>query len=374
MDFLLTDEQRAIGDMAGNLFRDYCTDDRMHAFDEDRQPFMEDLWKTCIETGLHSLSIPEEFGGSGLGITELYCVLKAQGAALGHVPLWQHQLSAACLAKFSPEVHRELVEQAAAGSCILIASLHQLSSSNGPGLYLRNGKLQGRAPVVELAGQARGLLVPAETDAGIRLILLDPKADGVELAEGIFTHGLAVADVCCNNVSIQESTILPKSALPWLEQRAIASAAALQLGVSEEQIRRTVEYVNDREQFDRSIGAFQAVQMTMADTHIAVEALRSALFQLCYRLDAQLPCDSEALSTRWLSCEAAHLVGHKTQHVHGGVGVDLSYPIHRFLYWSRYLNTLLGGSGASLERLGDWLAKNDTLGWKYDLEENQIDC
>ena len=56
--------------------------------------------------------------------------------------------------------------------------------------------------------------------------------------------------------------------------------------------------------------------------------------------------------------------------MHGGIGVDLTYPIHRYLYWSRALGLALGGSAATLERLGDWLANNDTLGWKYDLAEH----
>jgi alkylation response protein AidB-like acyl-CoA dehydrogenase len=57
--------------------------------------------------------------------------------------------------------------------------------------------------------------------------------------------------------------------------------------------------------------------------------------------------------------------------VHGGIGVDLTYPIHRFLYWSRALSCALGGSSMILERLGDWLSDNTTLGWKYDLDEHQ---
>jgi alkylation response protein AidB-like acyl-CoA dehydrogenase len=109
----------------------------------------------------------------------------------------------------------------------------------------------------------------------------------------------------------------------------------------------------------------------MADTHIAVEALRTTLWQLAYRIDAGLPAPSEALATAWLACEAGHRIGHIAQHVHGGIGVDLTYPIHRFLYWSRGLSLALGGSAANLERLGDWLNDNDKLGWKYDLEEHQ---
>jgi alkylation response protein AidB-like acyl-CoA dehydrogenase len=59
------------------------------------------------------------------------------------------------------------------------------------------------------------------------------------------------------------------------------------------------------------------------------------------------------------------------QHVHGGIGVDLTYPMHRFLYWSRAIGAALGGSEHHLAQLGDWLADNDTLGWKYDLAEDE---
>ena len=109
--------------------------------------------------------------------------------------------------------------------------------------------------------------------------------------------------------------------------------------------------------------------MTMADTYIALENLRTVLWQLAYRLDANLSVNAEVLSCKYFANETGHLVGHKAQHVHGGVGVDLSYPIFRFLYWSRTLGITQGGSLSSLERLGDWLNENNTLGWKYDLEE-----
>lgn len=378
MDFSLSEDQRAIAEMATSVFRDYCTDERMREFDLDAQPFMLPLWQTCIETGLHALAIPEALGGSGMGITDLHCVLLAQGAGLGHVPLWQHQLAAACLAEHGSDGQRELVQQAAAGELLLSLSLQGLAASRGVTLQLveQGGglQLQGQANAVDVAGQADRLLLVADSSHGPRLVLLDPRSEGVQLVEGVANHGLAVADVHCSNVLLEAIQVLPAAALPWLEQRAIAALASVQLGVSEEQLRRTVEYINEREQFGRAIGTFQAVQMSMADCHIALEGLRTSLYQLCYRLDAGLPSDSEALATRFLGTEAAHLIGHKTQHVHGGIGVDLTYPIHRFLYWSRYLSLSLGGAAATLARLGDWLANNDKLGWKYDLDENTDLC
>ena len=372
MDFSLSEDQRAIGEMADGLFRDNCSDEQMRDYDLAAKPFMDDVWQTCIDTGLHALAIPEQFGGSGLGMTELFCVLEAQGASLAQVPVWEHQLAACCLAEFAGAAHQALLEQAAAGEVLLAVALNALNSSQGIELRLTGTSLTGQLGAVAYAAQAQRLLVLADSEAGPCLVLLDPQAQGVQLVEGLANNGVAVADVQCDNVTVSAADILPLAAIEWLEQRAIAALASLQLGVSVEQISRTADYLKEREQFGRAIGTFQAVQMTMADCHIAVEALRSTLYQLLYRLDAGLPSPSEAFATQYLSCEAAHLVGHKTQHVHGGIGVDLTYPIHRFLYWSRHLSMVLGSSSGSLERLGDWLANNDKLGWKYDLEENQI--
>lgn len=372
MDFSLSEDQRAIGEMADGLFRDNCSDEQMRDYDLAAKPFMGDVWQTCVETGLHALAIPEQFGGSGLGMTELFCVLEAQGASLAQVPVWEHQLAAYCLAEFAGDAHASLLEQAASGESLLTVALNALNSSQGIELRLDGLSLQGQLGAVPYAAQAQRLLVLAESAAGPCLVVLDPQAQGVRLVEGVANNGVAVADVYCDKVSVTQADILPVAATEWLEQRVIAALASLQLGVSVEQIKRTAEYLKEREQFGRAIGTFQAVQMTMADCHIAVEALRSTLYQLLYRLDAGLPSPSEAFATQYLSCEAAHLVGHKTQHVHGGIGVDLTYPIHRFLYWSRHLSMVLGSSSGSIERLGDWLANNDKLGWKYDLEEHQI--
>lgn len=376
MDFSLSEDQRAIGDMANGLFRDNCSDEQMREFDLASKPFMDNVWQTCIETGLHALAIPEQFGGSDLGMAELFCVLQAQGASLAMVPVWEHQLAACCLAEFASDTQASLIEQAAGGQVLLGVSLSSLNSSLGAELTLQASadgySLTGKAPAVAYGAQAGQVLVLAESEEGLRPVLLNTTGDGVRLVDGVANNGVPIADMYCEQVSVASTAVLPVAAAEWLEQRAVAAVASLQLGVSEEQIRRTATYLQEREQFGRAIGTFQAVQMTMADCHIAVEALRSSLYQLLYRLDAGLPSPSEALATQYLSCEAAHLVGHKAQHVHGGIGVDLTYPIHRFLYWSRHLSMVLGSSSGSIERLGNWLANNDKLGWKYDLEENQI--
>ena len=375
MDFEFTEDQAAIAEMAGSVFADYCTDDRLRQFDTSDQAYMQPLWQLCVDTGLQALAIPEARGGSGLGMTELMLVLQAQGRALGQVPLWRHQLAAATLAQFADESLQPWVEEAAAGRALLSLDLGGLHNAHGIALQAVRAdggwSLSGRVGALALAEQSQAALLLVSVDGQARLALVELAAKGISHVPGRMTHGEAIADVHFDGLHISAAQMLPCAALDWLQPRAIAALAALQLGVSAEQIRRTVEYVTERRQFERSIGSFQAVQMSMANAHIALEALRSTLWQLCYRLDAGLPAPSEALATAWQACEAGHLIGHNAQHVHGGIGVDLTYPIHRFLYWSRAMGSALGGSSACLERLGDWLSHNDKLGWKYDLAEHQ---
>ncbi|MEI8155254.1 MAG: acyl-CoA dehydrogenase family protein [Burkholderiales bacterium] len=380
MDFQLNEDQRAFAETAHQLFTDFCGDDALRAHDASDQPFMRALWEQCVATGLHSILVPEADGGLGLGMTELMAVLEQQGRALALVPLWEQQLAAATLARFTPPALRQpVLEQALAGSPLAL-SLSALSATGAATLRLRYSatgwQLNGAAPAVALGQLASHALLTAaledDAEGGLRLVLVSLQQPGVRRVEGITQHHLGVADLYFDCIELSPEAVLAPAAVGWIEPRAIACLAALQMGVTYQQLRRTVDYVSERKQFDRVIGSFQLVAGQMADGHIALEALRTSVWQLVYRLDAGLGAAPQAWATRALANDAGHRVGHMAQHVHGGIGVDISYPIHRFLYWSRALNAVLGGTEHQLARLGDWLADNDNLGWKYDFAEDTL--
>lgn len=374
MDFNYTEDQQAFADSARALFADACSDEALRAHDAGDEPFMQALWRQCIATGLHGIVIDEAHGGLGLGMTDLMAVLEQQGQALALVPLAEHQLAAQAVALFAPTLAPSVLAGAAGGETLLTLSLDGLRAARGLGLRLkRDGdalRLDGLAAALPLAAQAQQLLLPALLDGQPRLVRIDPKATGIALTPGRSQHHLALADLRADGVRLDASALLGDEALAWLEPRWLAAIAALQLGVSAGQLARTVEYVSQRKQFGRVIGSFQLVAGQMADGKIAVEALRSALSQLVYRLDAGLGALPQALAVKVLAAQAAHLVGHKAQHVHGGMGVDITYPIHRYAYWSRALAFSDGGAEQALARLGDWIAEHDELGWKYDRPED----
>ena len=374
MNFELSEDQRAFAEMASGLFADFCGDDQLRAHDASGAPFMQDLWQQCVASGLHTILVPEAQGGMGLGMTELMAVLEQQGRALALVPLWEPQLAVAALAKFAPTALPQMLDDAMTGAAPVALSLQSLSQSRGPSLQLlRAGDgwtLQGQASAVALGAQANQALLAADAEGQMRLVLVHLAQAGVQRTEGMGQHHQSVADLVFDGVAVADGNVLPVVATGWVEQRAIACLAALQLGVTQEQLRRTVEYVSERQQFGRAIGTFQLVAGQMADGYIATEALRTSVWQLVYRLDAGLGAAPQAWATRTLANDTGHRAGHMAQHVHGGIGVDITYPIHRFLFWSRALGVALGSTEHHLARLGDWLADNDTLGWKYDAAED----
>ena len=375
MDFSLNEEQRAIAEMAGSLFADHCSDEHMTASLRSGAAFDRELWRKVVDTGLNKLLLTESVGGSGLGFIEMSLVLQAQGRALANVPLWQSQLATATMLRFRGSFAPALMAKLIRGEAIAALSLGGLFRAHGLSLRAKKSReswtLNGMVAAVPLGAQADLALLVVEVEGGPRLAAVELRGSQIVVSEGTGTNGERVADLRFSDTPIAGECLLPEDALSWLEPRAIASVASLQLGVSERQVERTVEYIGERVQFGRTIAAFQAVQMKMADCFIRREVLRTSLWQLCYRLDAGVGVEAQALATLFHCCETGQWVGHAAQHVHGGVGVDRSYPMHRYLLWSRELGMTLGGPNATLARLGQWLADNDKLGWKYDLKEHQ---
>lgn len=374
MDFRLSEDQQAFAETAAALFADHCSDEALRAYDASDSRYMQQLWPACIEMGLHGIVVPEDAGGLGLGMTELMGVLGAQGEALALVPLWEHQLAAATLAHFgSDAVKSRLLPAAMDGSAMWTVSLGALGDPHGASLKLaRVGtgwRVDGQVAAVPLGDVAQHVLLGADADGVPRLVALDLAQAGIQRRPGLDQHHLGVADLILDGMVLDDDAVLDSAAHAWFEPRAIACLASLQLGVTQAQLRRTVQHVSERKQFGRVLGSFQLVVGALADIHIGVEALRSTLWQLIYRLDTGLGTLPQALAVRTQACELGHFAGHKAQHLHGGVGVDVSHPMHRFLLWSRVLGVALGGSEGHLARLGDWLAEHDQLGWKYDLPE-----
>jgi 3-oxocholest-4-en-26-oyl-CoA dehydrogenase beta subunit len=367
MDFAFTPEQEALRDLARRILEDHVTPERLKAVEADPDRFDRTTWAELARARLLGTAIPEEHGGSGLGLIELCLVLEQVGRTVAPVPAWPALvLGALPIAEFGTRAQcAELLPAVVAGDLVLSAALVEPGSED-PRTPTTTARRDGNAwrldgvktcvPAAHLAGR---ILVPARTDGGIGLFLVDPQSSGVTPEPQITTsHELqarltlagapasSLGDVACG-----------AQAIGWLHDRALVGLCAMQLGVAARAVQMTGEYTNRREQFGRPLASFQAVHQRAADAYIDVEAVRVTLWQAAWRLAQGLPASTEVAVAKFWASEGAHRATYAAQHLHGGIGVDMDYPLYRYYLWAKQIELTLGSSLRQLANIGAELAR-----------------
>ncbi|MFA7585961.1 MAG: acyl-CoA dehydrogenase family protein [Novosphingobium sp.] len=359
MDFEFSEDQRAVADLAEAIFRDHGTDEHIGRIYAAVEPFDASLWQSLAEAGFLAAIIPSECGGSGLGMLDLSLLLERQGASIASAPLWRHTIASLAIASFGDETLKQrLLPALCDGSAIASISAEPNSWSSVSAVPCAAGwSMTGTVCTVTMNRRTDVLVLPARLpNNAIGMFVVRPTDPAIKIIHGVATNYEAVADLTFDNFELTGDSLLNcKDPTNWLTPRAALAVAALQLGVTSEALKRTAAYVGEREQFGRAIGTFQAVAMRMADAYIQLELLRTAIWQLGWRLDQGLPVEAAARVAKYQAGEAGHMIGHVAQHYHGGVGADTSYPIHRFFLWSKALDLAGGGAEWQIEALAQKL-------------------
>jgi len=366
MDFAVSEEQRSIRDLAEQIFRDQVTPRRLAEIEAGSEGIDRNLWQHLATTGLLGVAMSEEFGGSNLGLFELCLVIEEAGRNVAPVPLVPVLLLAALpIAQFgSAEQKRTYLPRIASGEAFLTAALVEAGATDAARPRTTasrdgsNWRLDGEKPCVPIGQMAERVLVPARTiDGDVAVFLLDPGTPGVTREAQRGTNREPQARLLLSGARVADADVLgtPQQGADivcWIEDRAALGWCALQLGIAEQALRLTAEYTSTRKQFDRSIGSFQGVALRAADAYIDVEAMRSVYWEAIWRLTEGLPAAAEIAAAQWWACTAGHRVVHTAQHLHGGIGADVEYPIHRYFLWAKQVELLLGGANRQLARLG----------------------
>jgi alkylation response protein AidB-like acyl-CoA dehydrogenase len=132
---------------------------------------------------------------------------------------------------------------------------------------------------------------------------------------------------------------------------------AIQVGVCDRALRLTAEYTTGREQFNRPIATFQAVQQRVADAYIDLEAIRLITWEVVYRLAGDEPASDHVTIAKFWAAEGGQRIAVAAQHLHGGIGVDVDYPLHRYFLWAKHIELMLGPGTQHLAALGATLAE-----------------
>ena len=376
MDFKITEDQNAIRELAYQIFSDRATDEFLLEFSRTEKTYDDALWATLAEQGLLGIAVPENAGGSGLGLTELCLVLEEQGRRVAPVPLYASiVLGALPIAECGSPEQQTLLAEMASGKVKLSAAIAELGMNKALKTTVSatatddGWVLDGSRAAVPDGAVADYVLVPAVLDNETSIFVVPTASDGVSLTPvEVGISGQRSAQMTLVGVKLPATALLGAvgqgdEILDWLEQRANVAHCALQVGVTEEAMKRTAAYVSERKQFGVPLGSFQALAMRMADSYIDVEGIRTTYWLALWRLSNGKDARAEVRAAKWWACDAAHRVVCTAQHLHGGMGADVDYPIHRFYLLAKQISYELGNGSQQLEKLGQLLAENDSLGF-----------
>lgn len=367
MDFALSETQRDVVDLARRLFDDHCTPERLRHLERSAQPFDCELWRQLAEAGLLGLSTPEAYGGMGLDFEHQGLLMNEIGRRVAPVPLWGHSLAThALLAGAAAPRERWLADAVGGRALLTTAWLEPGDDTPEPALTRARPEgdgwcLDGDKHCVPYGEQADAVVLAAQSDQGLLWLVVDARAAGVSWSTQYATSGEPQAAMALRGVRVgADALVAGPRAAPALQrdllQRARALLCCQACGLVQEMLALTVVYTSQREQFGRALASFQAVGQRAADCYIDNECLRLVTQQAVSRLSREQDAAREVLIAKVWCGDVCHRVSQAAQHLHGGMGVDRDYPLHRYCLWARQLELTLGPSGGLLAELGDRLA------------------
>ena len=383
MDFTYSEEQEAVRQLAGQIFTDRVTHERLKQLEAeagDEGPFDRELWKELAGAGLVGIHLSEDVGGAGLDFVAACLVIEAAGRTAAYVPVVETMVYGAVpIAMFGTEAQRKTwLAGVAAGETVLTAALAELNgevilpggtepattaTANADGSW----SLTGTKACVPAALVADAILVPAlckaaeGTVTGLGVFIVDPHAPGVTLTRQSTTSGRPEAIVELTDVQVPADGLLGEgangaAAVNAITEFATTALCILEAGACAAALDLTAEYTKTRVQFEKPIATFQAVGQRAADAYVDTEAIRLTAWQAASRLASGLPASAEIAVAKFWAAEGGQRVVHAASHLHGGVGVDRDYPLHRYFLLTRQIELTLGGANESLRRLGRILA------------------
>lgn len=360
MDLDFSEEQQMLRDMTRGLVAEYAPIEIVREMEDDPNGCPAEFWKQLGELGLLGILIPEEHGGAGQSLLEAAILYEELGRGLAPSP---HFVSAVLAARTlqragSAEQQAEWLPKIGSGEAVVsIAWMEPRSGFSAKGVQLeakRDGDafvLSGTKQHVAFASSAARLLTLARTGPGeeeIDLFLVDPKAAGVTLTQQRSIAADTQYKVELDGVRVAESDRLAagrsagSSASGWQAfdrtmLEGVVLLAAWAMGGAERALEITVQYAKDRKQFDKPLGAFQAISHYLADAATAIEGGKTLVYEAAWAHATGRSIERLAPMAKLFACQTFRDVTAMAQQVWGGVGFTLEYDIQLFFRRAKQL-------------------------------------
>jgi alkylation response protein AidB-like acyl-CoA dehydrogenase len=333
MDFDLTPAQQAVADVVTSVL--------------DR----DNTWEALVDGGVAALPVPERLGGDGVGLSEVATALTEVGRrgfigpalatlGLGVVPLLELAI-AAQQDRFLAGVPKDAV---------LTAALNEPGAAlpDRPATTFVHSRLSGTKVAVPYAAQADWMLVTADS----AVVVVSPKADGVQLVRTPTSNGSDEYAVTFADVVIPEEDVLTGAPADRVNRLVLAMIGAYADGLVAGALRLTADYVANRHQFGKPLSTFQTVAAQLAEVYIASRTIDLAAKSVAWRLaEGRDAGDDLDVLGYWITSQAPPVM-QICHHLHGGMGMDITYPMPRYYSTIKDLTRLLGGPSHRLDLVG----------------------
>ncbi|MDY6807821.1 MAG: acyl-CoA dehydrogenase family protein [Actinomycetota bacterium] len=378
MDFTLPETAEDIRGLARDIAAKVSTPERVAELEASDAPIDTELWREFGAAGLLGLEVPAALAGDrggDLGAIENSVVAEELGRALARVPFGVHACAAlpALAARGPQSLQTSLLRHAAGGeSVVTVAFEEDLGVDvNAPtaGARISDDRviLDGTKVNVPYATAAQFLIVNATGPDGPLAVVVPTDAPGVRITDTASTGKSPTGEVELADVTVDADHVLDggAAAVRDVAERLTLAICAEQSGVVTRALELTAEYAREREQFGRAIGSFQAVAQRLADGYIDAQGLSLTTTQAAWMLAnffSDAPTGTEAdlrtaiATAKFWATEAGHRVAHTAVHVHGGVGLDTSHPVHRYFLRAKQNEFTLGSAPVVLAAIGADLA------------------
>ncbi|MBW0019984.1 MAG: acyl-CoA/acyl-ACP dehydrogenase [Mycobacterium sp.] len=333
MDFDLSATQQAVVDVVTSVL--------------DR----DSSWAALVDGGVTALPVPERLGGDGVGLPEVATILTEVGRHGAITPaLATLGFGVAPLLDLASEEQQDRLLAGVAKGSVLTAALNEPGAAlpDRPATNVSGGRLSGTKVGVAYAEQAEWMLVTAASAVAV----ISPKAEGVRLVHTPTSNGSDEYTVTFDGVAVADSDVLAGASASRVNQLALATVGAYVDGLVAGALRLTADYVAERKQFGKPLSTFQTVAAQLAEVYIASRTIDLAAKSVIWRLAEGLDADSDLdVLGYWVASQAPPVM-QLCHHLHGGMGMDITYPMHRYYSSIKDLSRLLGGPSHRLDLVG----------------------
>lgn len=375
MNFAFNQEQEALRQSARSFLKDNCSSDQLRASMQDESGYDRELWRRIAsELGWPALTIPENYGGLGLGCVDLVALMEVMGEALLASPFFATVCLAAnaLLAAASDEQKAEHLPAIAAGQTTATLALTEANGrwdasgietvvdADGDSFLLRGTKTfvtdGADADLLVVAARERG----SKDSDGVSLFLVTGDSAGLQRRPlPTMDQTRRQGEIVLNEVRLGADALMGERGRGWPALRSALDLAAIALGAeqvggAERCLDMSVTYAKERVQFGRPIGSFQAIKHKCADMLLLVESARSAVYYAAAAADSRE--SREELSTltslaKAYCSDAYFRCAAEALQIHGGVGFTWEYDVHLHFKRAKSSETLLGDAAYHREAL-----------------------